>query len=80
MTHYGNDAPPPRFTQAGVARRIDMSNVNNGGEMLRTGRLTKQSDTFKISYLPERNEFPSLPSLDHDGVVRGCVCGSVCVS
>lgn len=48
--------------------------------MLGSGRLTRQSDTFKISYLPERNEFPALPSLDFNGIVCGrvCVCECVC--
>lgn len=43
--------------------------------MLVNGQTTRWSDTFKISYLPEKNEFPSLPLLDLDGIVCGCASG-----
>lgn len=46
-------------------------------QMLGIGRLTRWSDTFKISYLPERIEFPFLPLLKFDDIVSVCV--SVCV-
>lgn len=72
MTHYVNDSS--YFTQADVTWAADESNVNNVGWM-----ADKTSDTFQISYLPVRNEFPSFPLLDLDGIVLGgCLCECLC--